>query len=38
VLALDERVPDGVTDSKALLSAVAGHVVARGALTGTYER
>lgn len=38
VLALDERVPDGVTDSKALLSAVAGHVVARGVLTGTYER
>ena len=38
VLALDERVPDGVTDSKALLSAVAGHVLARGVLTGTYER
>jgi Raf kinase inhibitor-like YbhB/YbcL family protein len=38
VFALDERVPDGVTDSKALLSAVAGHVLARGVLTGTYER
>jgi phosphatidylethanolamine-binding protein (PEBP) family uncharacterized protein len=38
LLALDERVPDDVTDNKALLSAMAGHVVARGALTGTYQR
>jgi phosphatidylethanolamine-binding protein (PEBP) family uncharacterized protein len=38
LLALDERVPDGVADKKALLSAIAGHVVARGTLTGTYER
>jgi phosphatidylethanolamine-binding protein (PEBP) family uncharacterized protein len=38
LLALDERVPDEVTDSKALLAAIAGHVVARGVLTGTYER
>jgi hypothetical protein len=37
VLALDERVPD-VADHKALLAAIAGHVVASGVLTGTYER
>jgi phosphatidylethanolamine-binding protein (PEBP) family uncharacterized protein len=38
LLALDDRVPDGVADHKALLAAISGHVVARGALTGTYER
>jgi phosphatidylethanolamine-binding protein (PEBP) family uncharacterized protein len=38
VLALDARVPDDVTNHKAFLSAIAGHVVARGVLTGTYER
>jgi hypothetical protein len=38
VFALDERVPDSVADTTALLRAVAGHVLARGALTGTYER
>jgi len=27
-----------VTTSKALLNAMAGHVLARGVLTGTYER
>jgi phosphatidylethanolamine-binding protein (PEBP) family uncharacterized protein len=38
LFALDERVPDDVADNKALLAAMAGHVTARGALTGTYER
>ena len=38
VLALDTRVPDEVADHNALLAASAGHVVARGDLTGTYER
>ncbi|GAC1407751.1 MAG: YbhB/YbcL family Raf kinase inhibitor-like protein [Mycobacterium sp.] len=38
VFALDQRVPDSVADNGALLAAMAGHVVARGALTGTYER
>ena len=38
VFALDQRVPDEVADHGALLSAMAGHVVARGTLTGTYER
>lgn len=38
VFALDERVPDDVTDHKAFLAAIAGHVLARGKLTGTYER
>jgi Raf kinase inhibitor-like YbhB/YbcL family protein len=38
VFALDERVPDAVTNHNALLAAMAGHIVARGGLTGTYER
>ncbi|HEY5844474.1 MAG TPA: YbhB/YbcL family Raf kinase inhibitor-like protein, partial [Mycobacterium sp.] len=38
VLALDTPVPDEVADHNALLAASAGHVVARGDLTGTYER
>jgi phosphatidylethanolamine-binding protein (PEBP) family uncharacterized protein len=38
LVAVDERVPDSVADNNALLSAISGHVVARGALTGTYER
>ena len=38
VFALDQSVPDSVADPGALLSAIAGHVVARGVLTGTYER
>jgi phosphatidylethanolamine-binding protein (PEBP) family uncharacterized protein len=36
--ALDQTVPDSVVDHGALLSAIAGHVLARGVLTGTYER
>jgi phosphatidylethanolamine-binding protein (PEBP) family uncharacterized protein len=31
-------VPDDVTSGKALMQAIAGQVIARGALTGTYER
>jgi len=38
VLALDELVPEHVTTAKALLKQMAGHVLARGVLTGTYER
>ena len=38
VFALDQEVPDDVADRGALLTAMAGHVVARGALAGTYER
>jgi phosphatidylethanolamine-binding protein (PEBP) family uncharacterized protein len=38
VFALDQKIPAGVADHKALLAAMAGHVVARGGLTGTYER
>jgi Raf kinase inhibitor-like YbhB/YbcL family protein len=38
VVALDEPVADGVVKAKALIAAIRGHVLARGALTGTYER
>ena len=38
VLALDEAIPDHVSTAKALLKQMAGHVLARGVLTGTYER
>ena len=38
VFAIDEPLADTVTTIKALLNAMAGHVLARGALTGTYER
>jgi phosphatidylethanolamine-binding protein (PEBP) family uncharacterized protein len=38
VLATDKPVADNVTTAKALLAALAGHVLARGVLTGTYER
>ncbi|ODQ95825.1 hypothetical protein BHQ17_03775 [Mycolicibacterium holsaticum] len=38
LFALDEPVPADVADHKAFLAAIAGHVLARGALTGTYER
>jgi phosphatidylethanolamine-binding protein (PEBP) family uncharacterized protein len=38
LFALDERVSDEVADHKAFLAAIAGHVLARGVLTGTYER
>lgn len=38
VFALDEPIPDQVTTARALLKQMAGHVVARGVLIGTYER
>jgi phosphatidylethanolamine-binding protein (PEBP) family uncharacterized protein len=38
VLALDTRVPDSVTNANGFLAATAGHVLARGTLTGCYER
>jgi phosphatidylethanolamine-binding protein (PEBP) family uncharacterized protein len=38
VLALGEPIPDHVTTAKALLKQMAEHVIARGVLTGTYER
>lgn len=38
VFALDTPIADDVTTSKALLRQMAGHVLARGMLTGTYER
>src|SRR5271154_5904076 len=38
VFALDQPIPDGVATSKALLKQMAGRVLARGTLTGTYER
>lgn len=38
VFALDEPIADSVNSAKALLAAMRGHVLARGVLTGTYER
>lgn len=38
VFALDEPIADTVTTAKALLAAMNGHALARGVLTGTYER
>jgi phosphatidylethanolamine-binding protein (PEBP) family uncharacterized protein len=38
VLAVGRRVPDDVKSGKALMQAIAGQVIARGMLTGTYER
>jgi phosphatidylethanolamine-binding protein (PEBP) family uncharacterized protein len=38
VMALDRLVPDEVISVKGLLEAISGHVIARGALTGTFER
>ena len=38
VFAIDEPVSDRVTTTKALLKRMAGHVLSRGVLTGTYER
>ncbi len=38
VFALDEPIPETVVTAKAVLGAMSGHVLARGALTGTYER
>ncbi len=33
-----QPIAENVTKAKALLKQMAGHVVARGTLTGTYER
>jgi Raf kinase inhibitor-like YbhB/YbcL family protein len=38
VFAIDTPIPDDIATAKALLAAMAGHVLARGTLTGTYER
>lgn len=38
VFALDAAIPDTVTTARALLAAMRGHVLARGTLTGIYER
>jgi Raf kinase inhibitor-like YbhB/YbcL family protein len=38
VFALDWPIEASVTTSKALVKQMAGHVLARGTLTGTYER
>jgi phosphatidylethanolamine-binding protein (PEBP) family uncharacterized protein len=38
LFALDQRVPDDVTTADEVLRAMAGHVLARGVLTGTYQR
>lgn len=38
VLALNARVPDDATSIKGVLAAASGRVLARGTLTGTYER
>ena len=38
VFAIDTPIPDSVTTAKALLATMPGHVLARGVLTGTYER
>lgn len=38
VFAIDIHVPETVTTAKAALAAISGHVLARGMLTGTYER
>jgi phosphatidylethanolamine-binding protein (PEBP) family uncharacterized protein len=38
LFAIDEPIPDSVTTAKAVLAAMSGHVLARGLLTGTYER
>ena len=38
LFAIDKPIADSVTTSKALLATISGHVLARGLLTGTYER
>jgi Raf kinase inhibitor-like YbhB/YbcL family protein len=38
VFAIDEPIPASITSTKALLTAMSGHALARGMLTGTYER
>jgi phosphatidylethanolamine-binding protein (PEBP) family uncharacterized protein len=38
VFAIDEPIADSVSTAKALLATTSGHVLARGVLTGTYDR
>jgi phosphatidylethanolamine-binding protein (PEBP) family uncharacterized protein len=38
VLAIGKPIPEQVSTAKKLLTEIAGHVLARGVLTGTYER
>jgi phosphatidylethanolamine-binding protein (PEBP) family uncharacterized protein len=38
VFAVDQSIPESITKTKALLAAISGHLLARGTLTGTYER
>ncbi|SOX55105.1 YbhB/YbcL family Raf kinase inhibitor-like protein [Mycobacterium ahvazicum] len=38
LFAIDSPIPENVSTPRALLAAMAGHVLARGTLTGTYER
>ena len=38
VFAIDEPIADSVSTAKARLAATSGHVLARGVLTGTYDR
>jgi len=38
VFAIDEPIADSIASTKTLLTAMSGHVLARGVLTGTYER
>jgi phosphatidylethanolamine-binding protein (PEBP) family uncharacterized protein len=38
VFAIDEAIPETVTTAKGVLAAMQGHVLARGTLTGIYER
>jgi phosphatidylethanolamine-binding protein (PEBP) family uncharacterized protein len=38
MFALDQPIPEHITSAKALLKQMAGHVLARGVLVGTYER
>lgn len=38
VFAIDETIAESITTAKALLARMRGHVLARGTLTGTYER
>ena len=38
MFAMDAPIPDNASTAKALLATMAGHVLARGVLTGTYQR
>jgi Raf kinase inhibitor-like YbhB/YbcL family protein len=38
IFAIDKPIADTITSVQALLAAMSGHVLARGVLTGTYQR